>query len=131
MPNLQTYREAHYSNSGRLSDNVRTLSISAIGIAWIFKTQNASGGYKFPDELYFPILLVFAAMALDFIQYLYGSIIWQLFFRSKEKAGIKEDAEILAHEVINLPSYVCFYGKILAVGLAYFFIIKFLLRSVT
>jgi hypothetical protein len=131
MPKLQTYREAHYTNTGKVSDNVRTLSISAIGIVWIFKTQNASGGYVIPGQLYYPILLVFAAMSLDFIQYLYGSIAWYMFFRLKEKAGIQEEVEILAPPAINCPSYIFFFGKVSTVGAAYFFIIKFLLSLVT
>ena len=43
MPDLQEYREAHYHNTGKVSDNVRTLAISAIGIIWIFRTKSPEG----------------------------------------------------------------------------------------
>ena len=131
MSNLQEYREAHYTNTGKVSDNVRTLSIAAIGIIWIFKIQNVGGGYQIPEALYYPVLLVFVAMALDFIQYIYGSIAWGIFFRIKEKENIKEDDELYAPPCINWPTYIFFYGKVIVIGFAYFFLIKFLMVSVS
>lgn len=130
MSNLQEYREAHYMNTGKVSDNVRTLAISAIGIIWIFKIQNANGGYEIPAALFYPVLLVFIAMLLDFAQYIYGSIAWGLFFRKKEKEGKTEDEKIYAPTSITQPSYILFYSKVIVICFAYFFIIKFLTGSV-
>jgi len=129
MPKLQDYREAHYDHTSKVSDNVRALSISAIGIIWIFKVQ-VGDGYQIPEELYFPVLLVFVAMALDFAQYIYSSIAWHYFFRSKEKDNVSEDEEIFAPPVINLLSYVFFYVKVLMICFAYYFIINFLISIV-
>lgn len=130
MSNLQNYREAHYTNTGKVSDNVRTLAISAIGIIWIFKSQDIHGAYQIPKELYYPILLVFCAMVLDFIQYIYGSIAWGIFFRKKESDGIKECEELYAPPSINWPSYILFYSKVVIISFAYFFIIEFLMKTV-
>jgi len=130
MSNLQEYREAHYTNTGKVSDNVRTLAISAIGIIWIFKSQNSDGSYEIPEELYYPILLVFIAMVLDFVQYIYGSIAWGFFFRKKEKEGVSESDELYAPHQINWPTYCLFYGKVVVISFAYFFVIKFLIGSV-
>lgn len=130
MPNLKEYREAHYTNTGKVSDNVRTLAISAIGIIWIFKTQHVNGSYQIPKELYCPVIFVFVAMALDFVQYIYGSIAWGVFFRNKEKAGVKEDDKLYAPPEINWPTYFFFYSKVAVISFAYFYLIKFLVGSV-
>lgn len=149
IKSLQEYRESHYMNTGKVSDNVRMLSISAIGIIWIFKVQNGDGGYQIPEPLYLPVLWVFIAMALDFAQYLYGSIAWFLFFRGKEKEiqkrrdqlkaenkevtkedREKSEKEILAPEEINYPSYTLFFGKVIAIGCAYYYLITFLAHAV-
>jgi len=130
MPNLQEYRDAHYSNTGRVSENVRTLAISAIGVIWIFKTQSSDGTYEVPGALFHSVLFVFVAMLLDFMQYIYGSIAWGVFFRRKEIEGVKEGDELYASPTINLPTYIFFYGKVIVICFAYFFIIKFLIESI-
>ena len=130
MPKLQEYRDAHYTNTGKVSDNVRALSIAAIGIVWIFKSQNADGSYEIPEQLYYPVLLVFIAMAFDFIQYVYGSIAWGVFFRLKENNEVNEDSELYAPPSINWPTYILFYGKVIIIGFAYFYLTSFLIESV-
>lgn len=130
MPNLQHYRETYYSFTEKVSTNVRNLSISAIGIVWIFKIQDHYGGYDIPAALYLPVILVLSAMALDFAQYLYASVAWGIFFRRKEKQGVTEDQELDASIYLNLPSSVFFYGKVLLIAPAYFFLVKFLMVSV-
>jgi hypothetical protein len=129
MPKLKDYRDAHYINTSKVSDNVRALALSAIGIVWIFKKQ-IGDGYQIPLDLYWPLLLVFIAMALDFFQYLYSSIAWFVFFRCKEKQKVNEDKEFDAPPKINWPSYTLFYGKVIAIGSTYVLLVVFLIHQI-
>jgi hypothetical protein len=129
MPKLKDYRAAHYTNTSKVSDNVRSLALSAIGIVWIFKKQ-IGDGFQIPSSLYLPLLLVFSAMALDFLQYLYSSTAWYIFFRCKEKQNIDEEKDFDAPPIINLPSYILFYGKVVTIGIAYLYLIIFLINQV-
>jgi len=69
-------------------------------------------------------------MALDFAQYIYGSIAWWVFFRINEYRGVKETDELFAPTEINFPTYLLFYGKVGVIGFAYFYLISFLFSSV-
>jgi hypothetical protein len=129
MPKLKDYRDAHYTNTAKVSDNVRALALSAIGIVWIFKKQTGDS-YQIPSDLYCPLLLIIFAMSLDFFQYLYSSIAWFIFFRCKEKQGIDEEKDIKASERINWPSYTLFYSKVFIISLAYIYLIAFLIRQI-
>lgn len=83
MPKLSKFREYHYESTAKVSENSRTLALSAIAIVWLFKTQNGDQ-YQVPDSLQIPLFLVVSAMALDFLQYVYRSIVWHIIFRRKE-----------------------------------------------
>jgi hypothetical protein len=130
MPKLQEYRERHYKATKQVSDNVRSLSLAAIGIVWIFKVQTANGGYQLPAGLYCPVLLIFAAMALDFLQSLYSSVAWYIVFRSKEEQKTSEDKDLKHSPKINWPSYTFFYTKIVCMAIAYGYLLYFLATRV-
>ena len=83
MAKLQKFRDYHYEATVKVSDNTRTLALSAIGIVWLFK-EEVGGSYVMPELLKIPILLVLVSMALDFLQYVYRAIVWHRIFRSKE-----------------------------------------------
>lgn len=130
MPVLDNYREAHYTHTEKLSDNVRTLAIAAVGIVWLFK-QQLGDKFQIPEGLFLPLLLVIVALAFDFLQYLYSSIAWGCFFRSKEKQDISEEEEIYASKFLNYPSYFLFYGKVITIFMAYLLLIIFLSSKVS
>jgi hypothetical protein len=129
MPKLQDYRERHYTFTRQVSDNVRSLSIAAVAIVWIFK-QGTDAGYQLPAGLYWPVILIFAAMALDFLQSLYSSMAWFLFFRCKEKEGVTENDNLKHSPKINWPSYTFFYAKIVCMAVAYGLLLHFLAARV-
>ncbi len=129
MPNLEGYRDIHYSSTAQVSNNVRTLSIAAIGMIWIFKIQ-VGDHFQLPKDLYCPVILVFIALAIDFMQSLYSSIAWFIFFRLKENEGIGEDIDLEHNSKITWPAYILFYIKIIIMILAYYHIIRFLLSDV-
>lgn len=129
MPKLSKFREYHYESTAKVSENTRTLAISAIAIVWLFKVKTGQA-YAVPHGLQLPLLLVILALALDFFQYVYRSIAWHVFFRIKEgqldNKLIDEETEIYASSWINFPSYVLFYSKILVFSAAYALLLYYL-----
>lgn len=130
MPKLEDYRKKHYVATKQVSDNVRSLSLAAIGIVWIFKVQTANGGYQLPAGLYCPVILIFAAMALDFLQSFYSSVAWYMVFRCNEKDKVAEDQELKHSAKINWPTYTLFYAKIVCMAVAYGYLLYFLATRV-
>ncbi len=133
MAKLQKFRDYHYESTAKVSDNTRTLAISAIAIIWLFKVQVGTT-YQVPNGLKIPLLLVFLAMALDFFQYVYRSIVWHYIFRAKEveleKNKITEDSELYVSASINLVAYIFFYTKVVALTFAYIYLISYLFQGV-
>lgn len=123
MPVLQKFREYHYNATVKVSDNTRTLALSAIAIVWLFKNQT-DGAYEVPNELLLPLTSVMVALALDFAQHVYVSISWHIRFRLDEKrlsrGEIDEKTELYAPDWINDVGYIFFYGKIGFLIFAYY-----------
>ncbi|TMP37096.1 hypothetical protein [Pseudoalteromonas rubra] len=122
MPVLDKFRQYHYDATVKVSDNTRTLALSAVGIVWLFKNQNG-GVYEIPNDLLVPLILVVIALALDFGQHVYRSIAWHIKFRIEEKRlgkkEITEETELYASKWINTFAYFVFYGKVLCLVAAY------------
>ncbi|MFQ6333999.1 hypothetical protein [Methylophilus sp. 3sh_L] len=136
MPTLQTYRDYHSDATKKVSENTRTLALSAIAIVWLYKVTKPEGGFTLPEELITPLLLVFFALAADFSQYLYGSIAWHIIFRLEEvklhKGLITEDSNLEGVEpwILYIP-YILFYGKTVLVGFAYYYLLTYFLNVTT
>ena len=115
---LQDYREDFYTFSGKASDLNRQLAFAGIAIIWLFKKDNLAG-LSIPRELLWPGMLIVTSLALDMIHYVVASVIWRHFYRSKEKAGIGEDKELMHEAYLELPIYLLFAAKIVVVLVAY------------
>ncbi len=134
MPKLQTYRDFHFGATAKVSENTRTLALSAVAIVWLYKITNQDGSFSLPEELITPLLYVFGALAADFAQYLYSSIAWHIIFRLEErklsKGMINEDTELDGVEPwTNYVPYALFYGKTVLVGIAYYYILTYFLNA--
>ena len=134
MANLEKFRQYHYDATVKVSENTRTLAVSAIAIVWLFKKE-VGGSYEISKDLLPPLAWIFSALALDFLQYVYRSIIWHYLFKQKEieleKKQITESSELYVSDLVNLAGYVFFYLKIICLGFAYFLLTKHFLDSVT
>lgn len=122
MPKLEKFRQYHYDATTKVSENTRTLAISAIAIVWLFRTE--SGGLHVVSErLLLPLLLVVAALALDFFQYIYRSVVWHFIFRRREQdlanGAITEETELYVSPWINFLAYTFFYAKACLLVVAY------------
>ncbi len=135
MPNLQKFREYHFDATAKVSENTRTLALSAVAIVWVLKTEGPNGIYILPKELVPPLLLIFSALALDFIQYLYRSIAWHVIFRCKEMeldAGtINESTELYINPWVNNVAYGFFYSKAICILVAYIYLLKYFIEVTT
>jgi hypothetical protein len=122
MAKLQQFRDFHNDATSKLSENTRTLALSAIAIVWVFKTD-IDGHFALPNQLYWPLVLVIAALALDFIQYLYKVFVWKYLFEREEKRlerkEITEDTDLYVDSNWNVVAYGLFYAKLVAVIFAY------------
>ena len=119
--------ENHYVNSSTASQNVRTLAIAAVALVWIFKTEAAQNQLELPAKLIVASFFIIAALACDFLQYLWGSFIWWQVHRQRElefEGDREREFEISVW--VNRPSYFFFWSKMLAVVVGYTFILWFL-----
>lgn len=130
MAKLQKFREYHYEATQKVSENTRTLALSAIAIVWLLKTE-VHGQFTISTALAEPLFFVVIALTLDFAQYLYRSIVWHLIFRCQEKKLAKnlitEDSELYVSAWWNAIAYVFFYTKTLFVILAYWKLLHYFL----
>lgn len=133
MPVLDKFRQYHYDATAKVSENTRTLALSAIAIVWLFKQDNG-GKYEIPESLLAPLALVILAMTLDFCQYVYRSIAWHIIFRKQEKRlakqQINESTELYVSPFVNLLAYCFFYAKVLCHAYAYWKLSEYFIHAV-
>jgi hypothetical protein len=134
MATLEKFRQFHYDATVKVSENTRTLALSAIAIIWLFKSGDSSH-YVMPADLAKPLALVLGAMALDFFQHVYRSVVWHIeFFRLEKKLHAKEineDDELYVSGWLNFPAYVFFYLKVLLLVFAYVGLLGHALRAIS
>jgi len=109
--NINDYRETYYALSGKASDVCRQLAFAGIALIWIFK-EDKGGPLAVPDALLLPAALFVIALALDLVQYVYGSLAWGAFSRYHEGRQISATAELSAPMYINWPTLFCFWLKL-------------------
>lgn len=116
----------HTNATTKVSDIIRALALSEIGIIWIFHKEIKecnSISYSLPKELVCPIILVIIGLTLDLLQYCWQSVITHYFYRKYEKKYPKrkdrEEKEIPYAPRNNYFSYFMFYAKILVVIFSY------------
>ncbi len=124
---LADCRAAYQELSGKASDLSRTLSLSAIAIIWVFKSDT-SNGPSIPSELVVPGFFVVSSLALDLLQYVAGTAAWGGYGRIKELSGVSANEEFQAPRWLNWPATTFFYGKLTCVAVAYFLLLRFLLQ---
>ena len=125
--NLEGYRQTFYTYSGKASDLNRQLDFAGIAIIWLFK-KDAGGHLSLPPEVILPGIFIVASLSLDILQYVVGSIIWRIFYRCKEKAGVGENVELNHSPWLEAAITSLFALKILCLLIAYFLIFKFLIQ---
>ena len=133
MANLEKFRQYHYDATVKVSENTRTLAISALAIVWLFKKQDGDI-YVIPEALLWPLLFVFIALTLDFFQYVYRSIVWHVIFREKEKEleknEITEETILYVNSWANNWAYLFFYLKVLCLIVVYYGLLVYFVNNI-
>ena len=123
-------KKAYEDLSSKASDIVRQLSLAGIGLIWVFKVSAGTSTFALEPPLLRGMAFIFLALFFDLLQYLVGTVTWYLYFRKKENANTKSDAEFLAPARINTPMWILFGMKAAAMFVAYScFILPFLIRK--
>jgi len=133
MPTLQKFRDYHFNATSKVSENTRTLALSAIAIVWLYKTTNSDGSFMIPKELVWPVLWVSLALAFDFLQYIYQSIVWFFIFRAREKdlangTITESDDHLTVDPWVNNVAYLLFIAKVISLVATYYYIVKHFLK---
>src|SRR5213595_3623097 len=120
---LENVREAYYFYTGKTSEIIRQLALAGIALVWIFKT----GDEKNPGiagDLLLPAILIVIVLTLDLLQYVAGSVTWDIFMRIKEnEEEITEDSVFTVSKKINYPMNIFFWLKLIIMVTAYVMII--------
>jgi len=111
---LREYRKSAHDFTKTLSNINRNLAYAGIAIIWVFR-QQVNTGFRIPNALLIPLILIILGLLFDLLQYLYSSIIWTRFHRQKEKQYKDQTGEVeigKAPPWYPIPAYVIFYIKI-------------------
>jgi hypothetical protein len=109
--NLKEARAAYYEFSGKTSDLVRTLALSAIAIIWVFRVETPDGP-GLPRSLLTAGLLAVASISCDLLHYVGATVVWGSYSRKLEKGGQSDDAELVAPAWLNWPGIFFFTAKV-------------------
>jgi hypothetical protein len=74
-------------------------------------------------------VLLVGGLALDFLQYIVGTIVWYIYYRFKERRNTPKDEEFLAPVWINYPADTCFALKQIAILVAYILLVISMFNS--
>ncbi len=122
--NLKDCRQAYYDYSAKASAVARNLGFAGIAIVWIFRIGEGPH-CKIPPEL-LPATLLFAiTLGLDLLHYVSGTVMWGAYHRAKERSGLSEEVDFSAPAWLNWPMIGAFVLKVMAVGTAYVFLIRY------
>ncbi len=123
-------RESYYSNSRNASTVSRQASFAGIALIWVFKTQDESG-LMLPNELLWPLLFFILSLTFDLLHYISGSAIWGILNRIKElKHGVDYKEDIDVSKYVNWPGILFFWGKLVSVLFAYYYVFQYVITNI-
>lgn len=125
---LQKMWDSFDTYTGKTSDIARQLSFAGIAIIWIFKTGD-SFTQETSERFLWPLLWFVITLALDFLQYVAGSLTWYFYARAREKeqrktGGINLDQEYDPPDCLLWPIYILFWSKNVVISMGYFSLLK-------
>lgn len=116
---LSEIRKAYEELSGSLSKVNRQLTFAGIGIVWLFRVTDSTGNTTIDTDMLMPILFFVISFAFDVLQYLYLSIAWYIFYWRQRNDRVKEDDEVNESEYMNIPAWIMWFLKVVALIIAY------------
>ena len=116
---IKDCRESYYYNTGKASDICRNLGFAGLALIWALRITTQEGTI-IPDILRWAGVLLVLGLALDFLQYIFGTIVWGSYHRIfKERKGVLEEKDFLAPFWINYPANTCFVLKQISIFIAF------------
>lgn len=114
---LKNCLESYEYSSGKASDICRQLGFIGLALIWTFRV---TGDDKLiiPSVLRYAGVLLVMGLALDFLQYITGTIVWGSYHRYKE-SRVTNDEDFLAPRQINWPVNILFVLKQVVIFIAY------------
>jgi len=132
---LNDYLSSMNAYTSTASTVNRSLAIGGIAIVWMFKKPDTHTIEK--GILNIPLLLLAGSLALDLLQYFFGAIAWKLFYerkywiwKNKKNFDHAYVSDIPAPNLISVPIYIIWFAKILAMIVAYYYLLSFLLTKI-
>jgi hypothetical protein len=124
LEKAQAQKDAY---SGTASEIVRQLAFAGIAVIWLFRVGGEdAGGVGFSPALLWPLAGFTVTLVLDLLQYVLSAIAWWLFYMSTERQirakTLAADAKVDTPWLVLLPNYICFFGKLVAIAVSYFFL---------
>lgn len=110
---LKTIREAYYGATGTLSELIRNISFAGIASIWILRGEPAESIKVLPPDLVLPLMIFLLALFLDFLQYVYRSLIWGLYGWLQERKFADKGDET---EVNDPPQAINWLNNLLIVA---------------
>jgi hypothetical protein len=108
---ISELRDGYYDAAGKVSERVRQFSLAGIGVIWILRVGEHTGGITYNEVLFWPLGIFVAGLAVDFVQYLYKSIIWGSLNTYYWRKHGDNDKEITISGKWNWPTVVFFWSK--------------------
>ena len=127
MNRLSDYKLTYEEASSKVSDLSRQMALAGIAIIWIFRQTDLSGQI-ICKELIPPLFSFILTLTFDILQYIYKTVAWYIFFRTREKKINKKnpDPTTQANPIINLPTWILFGSKIVSLIIGYIMIFIYL-----
>ena len=123
---IEELRDAYYEASGKVSDISKQLAFAGIAVIWVLKVGTKAGGIPFSSEL-IPLLYVFVvALTLDYLQYLYKTIVWAVLNHYHWKKHEDNEKNIEISDKINWITNVFFWSKVAAIVYGYMGLLLFI-----
>ena len=127
---LEEAKMTFYEASSTLSENARKLCFAGIAIVWIFKVGDKdSGGIAFSVDLLWPLGAFVLGLAFDVLQYLYKSTVWWIYFEVKHRAGVADNAEVDPPGILNAPTTIFFYAKVLCCVIGFYWLLLYIFNA--
>ena len=125
-PAITRAHDAYQLRSHTLSTLCRNLGFAGIAIIWIFSTTDPSRPH-IPNALAVATYCIVLSFAFDFVHYLVATIIWGCYGRHLESLQNKgESVPALVPPLFNWPAIGFFWAKVVAMGVGYCFLLRFL-----
>lgn len=118
--------------SAKASDIARQLAFAGIAIVWLFSgaTTGATDGLRVPDGLLAAGFVLVLMLSLDFLHAVYRAGAFAAYARYLEWKTAAQDNDG-APAWIHWPSIVLFWGKLIALAVAYVQMGSFLLDQLS